>query len=277
MATPSLEPDMRWPGLQPIEDEPPPVAPADFTEGRLVYAVGDVHGRLDLLAALVEEIAADARVCAPAEPPLLVLVGDYVDRGPDSRGVVEALVALSRDSRFQVEALRGNHEAAMLGFLQDAQGGPEWASWGGNATLASYGVAAPAPHAPPQAWETAQAALAAAVPQAHLALLKGLPLSLMVGGYLFVHAGVRPGAPLGRQEPQDLLMIRKPFLKHARPLGRVVVHGHTPGAEPYVSPVRIGIDTGAYATGVLTAARLMADDVRFIQARAATAAGRVRS
>lgn len=258
---------MRWPGLQPIEDELAPVAPDDFTEGRLIYAVGDVHGRSDLLHALIEEIEADARACAPTERPLVVLVGDYVDRGADSRGVLETVIALSRDPRFQVEALRGNHEAALLGFLEDAQGGPEWVTWGGDATLASYGVAVPAPNAPQEAWEEAQGAFAAAMPPAHLVFLKALPLSLMAGGYLFVHAGVRPGTPLGRQDPHDLLMIRHPFLEHAHPLGRVVVHGHTPQEEPSASPVRIGIDTGAYATGVLTAARLMADEVGFIQAR----------
>ncbi len=260
---------MRWPGLQPAPAGPlPPVAPADMTEGRVVYAIGDVHGRLDLFQTLTAAILADVEAHAPAERPLVVLVGDYVDRGPDSRGVIDALLAFEREPSVEVEALRGNHEAAMLGFLMDVDTGPVWATWGGDATMRSYGVAAPPPNAPQLEWEEARQAFADALPRAHLDFLNGLPLSLMVGGYLFAHAGVRPGVAIERQAPEDLLMIRSPFLEHGRPLERVVVHGHTPEDEPYASPVRIGVDTGAYATGVLTAARLEADAVSFLQARA---------
>ena len=258
---------MWWPGLQRAPAEPlPPVAPAAMTEGRIIYAVGDVHGRLDLLETLWAAILDDVAASRPAARPLVVFVGDYVDRGPDSRGVIDALLAFSQEPSVEVEALRGNHEAAMLGFLMDVDAGPVWATWGGDATLRSYGVAAPGAAASPADWAGVQAAFADAVPDAHVEFLKGLPLSLMVGGYLFAHAGVRPGVAFEAQEPEDLLMIRSPFLEHGKPLGRIVVHGHTPEDEPFVSPVRIGVDTGAYATGVLTAARLEAEAVSFLQA-----------
>ncbi len=238
-----------------------------MTEGRIVYAVGDVHGRLDLFEALKAAILADVVTSNSAARPLVVFVGDYVDRGPNSREVIDALIAFSREPSVEVEALRGNHEAAMLGFLLDVEAGPVWATWGGDATLRSYGVFAPAPGAPEPEWIAAQAQFAAAIPPEHEDFLNGLPLSLMLGGYLFVHAGVRPGVAFDAQEPEDLLMIRSPFLEHGKPLGRIVVHGHTPEDEPFVSPVRIGVDTGAYATGVLTAVRLEADAVSFLQAR----------
>jgi len=238
------------------------------TDGRLIYAIGDVHGRLDLLEPLIEQIWADAAASPSAERPVLVFVGDYVDRGVASRGVVDTVIALQRQGRFEVCALKGNHEEALLAFLEDANFGPTWSEHGGSATLASYGVTPPILRLDTQAWGRAQAAFAEALPAAHLAFVRQLQLTAVFGDYLFVHAGLRPGVPLSDQDEHDLLWIRQDFIGATRPFEKVVVHGHTPEEQAFVGQNRIGIDTGAYATGVLTAVRLENGDRRLIQSRA---------
>jgi serine/threonine protein phosphatase 1 len=235
--------------------------------GRRVYAVGDIHGRADLLRRLLSAIEEDARDLAPADRPVLIFIGDYIDRGEDSRGVIDQVLALRRSDRFEAHALKGNHEEALLQFLVDPWFGSTWAEYGGLQTLASYGVSPPLRKRADQ-WETARDALAAALPPEHLAFFSSLALTVSFGDYTFVHAGVRPGVPLQDQQEHDLLWIRDDFLHARTPLERsVVVHGHTPEAEPYLSTRRIGIDTGAYATGVLTAVRLSGEDCAFLQAR----------
>jgi serine/threonine protein phosphatase 1 len=233
----------------------------------LAYAVGDVHGRLDCLDGLLKDVRADAGLSG--EPATLVFLGDLVDRGPDSAGVVERVCALRRSGDWAaVESIMGNHEEAMMLFLEDAAFGPTWMKHGGGPTLASYGVALPdSPE--PEAWEPVQAAFRAALPAEHLALITDSKPYLLWGDYVFVHAGLRPGVPLSRQTPHDLRWIRAEFLTSRQPFEKVVVHGHTPSEEPEFKPFRIGLDTGAYATGVLTAVKLHGVERRILQGRPA--------
>ena len=243
------------------------------TQGRLIYAIGDVHGRLDLLRRLIADIVANAAMAGKAGRPLIVFLGDYVDRGPQSRGVIDQIVQLSKSSEFEIRCLMGNHEQAMLWFLDDAKAGRGWAMHGGSETLASYGVAPPGPYADDAAWEAARLALRDALPEEHLYFLCGLELYLEVGGYVFVHAGVRPGVPLHKQSERDLLWIRDDFLNAASTGDKVVVHGHTPAAEPVFCAGRIGVDTGAYATGQLCAVRLYDLETSVITAHLGTRRG----
>ncbi|MBO9557449.1 MAG: serine/threonine protein phosphatase [Caulobacter sp.] len=230
------------------------------TGGRLVYAIGDVHGHLDLLDQLLDTIVGDAAGSAPDRAPVLILVGDYVDRGPDSRGVLDRLIALSEATaggkHFETRFLLGNHEQTLLAFLDSPEGGPAWMEFGGGETLASYGVTRPAGRGDAESWNAVQAEFRAKFPPRHEAFLRRLELSARYGDYLFVHAGVRPGVPIDQQDPEDLVWIRGDFLSEPHRLGCVVVHGHTPNETPFLGPDRINIDTGAYATGVLTAVKL---------------------
>lgn len=237
--------------------------------GRVVYAVGDVHGRLDLLDALLDEIRADAATLGREDRPVIVFVGDYIDRGPESAGVIARIDALQSDpgSGFEIRALMGNHEQTLLQFLDDPEGGPAWVEFGGGETLAAYGVSPPVGRGDAETWRSAQEQLQANLPERHLQFLRRLELSAIYGDYLFVHAGVRPGRSLDEQDPRDLLWIRGDFLHQPHGLDLVVVHGHTPDEEPFVSPHRINVDTGAYATGVLTAVRVGAGPPVMLQAR----------
>jgi len=237
------------------------------TDGRTVFAIGDVHGRLDLLEPLLGQIRASLEPRDRARPPALIFLGDYIDRGADSRGVIEQVIALRAAGDFDVHALKGNHEEAVLTFLQDANFGPTWCEQGGAQTLSSYGVTPPLLRTDTPAWERASAALGAAMPDAHLRFLADLDLTAVYGDYVFVHAGLRPGTPLEAQREHDLLWIRQDFLAATRPFEKVVVHGHTPEPEPFVGDIRIGLDTGAYATGVLTAIKLRDAERTLIQSR----------
>ncbi len=228
---------------------------ASLPEGHLLYAVGDIHGRLDLLRSLLKRIEADARGQVQASKRTLVFLGDYVDRGPDSRSVVAELIA-GPPQGFDAHYLKGNHEAILLDFLEDARYLDHWLINGGQATMESYGVDTEAlarARADPETWRSA---FAEALPQSHLRFFRDLKLSVSFGDYLFVHAGVRPGVSLAAQTEEDLVWIRSPFLDHTSPFGKVVVHGHTPAHLPVVRPNRIGIDTGAVFTDRLTALRL---------------------
>jgi serine/threonine protein phosphatase 1 len=249
-----------------------PRAPGS-TGGRRIYAVGDIHGCLNLLDPLLDRIREDAFVpgehCPgqgrPAGKPVLVFVGDYIDRGRWSKGVIERLIALGDKGEFELRALKGNHEEALLAFLADPNMGPAWCEHGGTETLASYGVAPPILRMDDKAWADARDAFAAALPAWHLCFLAQLELTAVYGDYVFVHAGVRPGLPIEAQSETDLLWIRQAFLNAPGPFGKIVVHGHTPAEQAFLGPHRIGIDTGAYATGVLTCVRLEDGDSRFIQ------------
>jgi serine/threonine protein phosphatase 1 len=238
------------------------------TGGRLVYAIGDVHGRLDVLEPLLRDIAADVLATRPAERPLLVFLGDYVDRGPESCQVVDRVLGLIADGAFETVALKGNHEEALLQFLDDPAFAATWMEHGGGATLVSYGVQPAATRTDVEAWSKVRDAFDEALPARHRDFYQGLELIRIVGDYAFVHAGVRPGVAIEHQTERDLLWIRWEFLNDRGPFGKVIVHGHTPTEEPQVLPHRLGVDTGAYATGVLTAVRLYGEEQRLIQARA---------
>lgn len=239
--------------------------PRYTTGDRLVYAIGDVHGRADLLRRLMDLILLDVEDRPPAKRPLLIPLGDYVDRGHESRAVIDLILAPAVQSVFEVKALKGNHEAVMLAFLEDPTLGPAWTTHGGAATLLSYGVSPPRAGADEEAWNDVRLALLAALPPAHARFLTQLSLYVTVGDYLFVHAGVRPGVPIEEQTERDLLWIREEFLSAKTPNDRVVVHGHTPQIEPTLTPRRIGVDTGAYATNMLTAVRLAGAERSFLQ------------
>lgn len=242
-----------------------PSAPARFPEGRVGYAVGDIHGRSDLLAELLTELerraAGDAR---PAGPPIVVFLGDYVDRGPDSAGVIEILLQ-NRPAGFERRFLRGNHEQAMQAFLEDPVAHKVWLLLGGAETLISYGVQPP-PLRPAPEHDLIGAAqlLRAKMPEPHYRFLAQLERYVALGDYVFVHAGVDPAKPLDQQTDDTLFWTRKAFLEDRRHYSHRVVHGHTPVDEPYVDSRRIAVDTGAYATGRLTAVRLEGEDVSFV-------------
>lgn len=233
-------------------------------DDRRVYAIGDIHGCDDLLASLLRTI--DRENEAGGRKPLLVFLGDYVDRGPDSLGVIERLSQIRADQP-EARFLCGNHEETMLRFLSDFDSGLAWTSYGGRETMLSYGVTPPQDKNDLEGWRRAQRALKAAIPDTHMKFLWGLEDRVEVGDYLFVHAGVRPDRPLNAQTAHDLRWIREPFLSHGRRLAKIIVHGHTPETEPYSDERRIGVDTWAYHTGVLTAVELDGESRRFIQVR----------
>lgn len=235
---------------------------ARLPAGERVYAIGDIHGRSDLLLELIDMIEADMR-WGDAERQTVVFLGDYVDRGAGNR---EVLDILSRRPFGDVETiyLIGNHEAVLLQFLQDAEIGRDWVRFGGETTLASYGVRLRREDPTIGELLDAQARFQDNLPAAHLRFLRDLKLSFLAGDYLFVHAGLRPGVPLERQDGNDLIWIRDSFIKSEADFGCVVVHGHTPEMEVQNRHNRIGIDTGAYFSGRLTAAVLENDIRRFL-------------
>jgi serine/threonine protein phosphatase 1 len=234
-------------------------SPASLPEGLRVYAIGDIHGRLDLLDQLAARIEADLED-AP-ERAFTIFLGDYVDRGPDSAGVLNRLAL--RDFPTEFLALRGNHEEVMLMFLDDPDVLQNWRSYGGLETLHSYGIDV-FPAMRGLGYEGIRRSLHERLPREHLDFLRETTLSATFGDYFFCHAGARPGTPLDRQEPGDLLWIRDEFLEYRGGWDRVVVHGHTPVDEPELLATRINVDTGAFASSILTAVALEGSKRRII-------------
>lgn len=240
---------------------------ASTPEDTAAWAVGDIHGRLDLLSPLVEAMIADLEA-STASRKLMIFLGDYIDRGPDSKGVIDLLAGLRGRSGFELHFLRGNHEDRMEAFLVDPEMGPGWCDYGGREALASYGVSPPFDKTAAAGWAAACQALNAAVDERQRAFLAAQDYSFTLGDYFFAHAGAEPGVPLDQQDPQQLMWVRHEFLNHPDPFERVVVHGHTPTETVHADDRRIGLDTGAYATGVLTALRLEGETRELLQTAA---------
>jgi serine/threonine protein phosphatase 1 len=213
-----------------------------------IYAVGDVHGRADLLDQVLSRIDADL-AAYPDCRPRQVFLGDYIDRGPSSRAVIDRLIKRARTH--EIVCLKGNHETYVLEFLRNPAILADWRRLGGLETLMSYGLKPSMKADVTEQLELAKA-LAASLPKHHRQFLRNLSNSFACGDFFFVHAGVKPGIPLEQQREQDLLWIRDDFLLCEHGFGKIVVHGHTPVLEPDMRPNRINIDTGAYATGRLT-------------------------
>lgn len=227
-------------------------------ETHRIYAVGDVHGRLDLLDLLLDKIAHDASLMPGTRS--LVFVGDYIDRGPESRGVVERL--LHPMEGFETHYLRGNHDQALLDFLDDASSYRRWRHFGAAETLLSYDVEPPSDNG--NAAMFARDDLADKLPESHLQFFRSLGSFVQIENYHFVHAGARPGVPLEEQSLEDMMWIREDFLESDENFGKVIVHGHTPADRPVCRSNRIGIDTGAFATNCLTAVVLDGTGARFL-------------
>lgn len=235
--------------------------PGTLPDGLRVYVVGDIHGRLDLLRDLYAKIAGDLAAGRP-RLSIEVFLGDYVDRGTQSRQVIEWLTSTVPLADQRV-CLMGNHEQMLLAACSDPFAVENWLMNGGVNTMRSYG-ADPLLAAGPTA-RSIQLAFRSAFPERHQEFVAGLPRLAVCGGYVFVHAGLRPGRALDQQDPEDLLWIREPFLSSGYFFDGVVVHGHTPVTEPENRANRINLDTGAVFTGRLTCAVLEGQARRFLQ------------
>ena len=221
-----------------------------------MYAIGDIHGRADLLSRVFDKIDRDL-ANDPVDYNLQIFLGDYVDRGPCTKDVLDLLIR--RRTAHHVVALKGNHEEFLLEFLSDPTVLEDWVKAGGVETLSSYGVTLGKrvnQQVSLQAWEE----FTAAMPSEHLEFIRGLRSCLTIGDIFFAHAGARPGVPLEFQEERDLLWIREDFLSSDYSFGKLIVHGHTPVANAEWRANRINLDTGAYATGKLTCLRVQGGD-----------------
>jgi serine/threonine protein phosphatase 1 len=230
-------------------------AKARIPAGQRIYAVGDIHGRADLLAAVLKRIDDDLRT-RPIAESLEIFLGDYIDRGPQSRTVVDILIG--RRQQHRMVLLKGNHEIFAIEIMRNPAVLDDWIKMGGLSTLLSYGVEL---RDRGSIKETEIAgAFRRALPESHQDFFLHLTASFSCGDFFFAHAGVRPGIPLHQQREQDLLWIRDEFLSHEEEFGKIVVHGHSPSTEPEFLANRINIDTGAYATGRLTCLVLEGDE-----------------
>lgn len=217
-------------------------------QGQRIYAIGDIHGRLDLFAALARAIEQDDEARGPADTTV-ILLGDLVDRGPDSAGVIAGARAWQAYRRVRI--LAGNHEEMFLDALKRLETFRHFLKFGGYETILSYPIDREAFRA--AELEHAQEMMRAAIPPEDAAFIRGFEDSIRIGDYLFVHAGIQPDVPLADQHGHELRWIREPFLSHAGDFGHMVVHGHTIADDAVFRANRIGIDTGAYMTGKLTA------------------------
>ncbi len=224
-----------------------------------LYVIGDIHGRLDLLQRMAGLVNTDIR--SSGQDNLIVTLGDYIDRGPDSRGVIDYL--LSNPFAGQFVGLKGNHEALLEKFLGDSTIGADWWRLGGLETLKSFGITV-GPRMTRRGFKKAAVQLQETLSQQHLEFFSSLKTSLVVGNYFLCHAGVRPGVALDLQTEDDLLWIRDEFLESKIDFGKIVIHGHTPTREPQVLANRINIDTGAFNSGRLTCVVLEEGGHRFI-------------
>ena len=241
-------------------DRSAPSAPTD----RVIYAVGDIHGRADLLKRLHDDIQKDAANRDPSKVKTLVYLGDYIDRGPFIKDVL-TMLAEQPLADFDIHHLKGNHEAMMMEFLSDPTTGLEWRDNGGLETLRAYDASQNSIDKDPMAYDAARDLLERNLPASHKSFLEDLLSSISFGDYFFAHAGVRPGVPLDEQDEDDLLWIRHSFLDSDDNFGKVVVHGHTPDKNVVFKPNQIGIDTGAFMSNILTCLMLDGETQELIQ------------
>lgn len=232
---------------------------------QLTYAIGDIHGYDALFERLLDRIQVDAGLIG--ERPRVILLGDYIDRGPSSRQVLERIMRFENARWCDPVVLMGNHEHILLRFLDDPTIGETWRIWGGAATMASYGVDMPYLANDVAIWSQTRDRFRAAMDRDHVDMLRRLPASYSDGDYLFVHAGVDPDRPLSEQGPEIFMYMRGRFLKADKACDQVVVHGHTPQEPEIDTPWRIGIDSGVYMTGVLSAVRLRGTERSLLQVR----------
>jgi serine/threonine protein phosphatase 1 len=231
------------------------------TPGTRIYAIGDIHGRWDLLAPLLARIEEHVSL-NPSARPLAVFLGDYVDRGPCSRQVINQLLQLNE--RLETVFLKGNHEEYLMKFLTTPSFLKEWLRWGGLDTLRSYDFAT-INYSDSSEREFLATSLRVILQEnGHLDFLRSLKPWFVCGDFFFAHAGVRPGVPLDQQREKDLLEIRDDFLRSELDFGKIIVHGHTPVLTPDLRPNRINVDTGAYATGKLTCAVIDGNELMFM-------------
>jgi serine/threonine protein phosphatase 1 len=239
-------------------------AHASAPDGMMLFAIGDIHGCRDQLARMHKEIQAQIDRRKPADWRIIHL-GDYVDRGPDSKGVLEFLVeAQARDERNVM--LGGNHDVGFLEFLHEPTPNCLFIRFGGIETAASYGV--DLEFDSPDTLRACQQALIAAMPKSHVEFLLSLNFSVTIGDFFFCHAGIKPHVPLTKQDPEILIWIRDEFLDHQPLHPKLIVHGHTPVSAPQVLPNRVNVDTGCFRTGVLTALVVDGKEKSFLTVRA---------
>lgn len=238
-------------------------------KGLRVYAIGDIHGHLGQLDKLHAAISADL-LNAPPEAVHILYLGDYVDRGPANRGVIDRLIERKgRGDGITKSFLKGNHESAIFEFMEDPVGS-DWLRYGGLDTLRDYGIAFEGGVPLPAEKERAAEKMRTAIPQAHFEFFETLEVAVEIGDYLFVHAGVDPRKRLSEQTVRDLTCIREPFLSwhlhpEFKPLEKKIVHGHSVYAAPEIQPHRVSVDTGCFKGGKLTAGVFEGTSVRFLQ------------
>jgi serine/threonine protein phosphatase 1 len=240
---------------------------AKVPNGVRIYAVGDLHGRHDLLLQLFEKIEADARL-APEPQKELIFLGDYIDRGLHVKQTLDWLMefdARPEAKRYRLTCLGGNHEVLLLNFLRNPELGQTWLENGANETFLSFGIKLSSLHPRPETFQHLSEQLAAKLAGPYFDFLSNRPLARTVGDYFFTHAGVDPDKPLTKQKSQDLLWIRDKFLQSPKLFDKIIIHGHTISPQPEQRPNRIGIDTGAYATGRLTCLVLAGRQRKFLQ------------
>lgn len=238
---------------------------ASVGDDTLVYAIGDIHGRLDLLSQLTEKIAAHATTLDAART-YLIFLGDYIDRGPETKGVIDFLCS-SLPETFDTIFLKGNHEQLMHDFLHDPRHGLTWAMHGGIQTILSYGVPVASETPDITQLPAIREQLTDALPDSHVEFLENLNLSVEIGDFFFTHAGIRPGVSCDDQSEDDLLWIRDDFLQFKTEHEKIIVHGHTPTKEVQLRKNRIGIDTGAFATDTLTALAAYGTEIDFLHTK----------
>ena len=251
-----------------LKTEKPSVKTNLYIE-RPTFAIGDIHGCLSALTNLLDAIVDDIK--STDIKPDIIFLGDYIDRGANSKEVIQKIVDITATSfdglANKVIPLFGNHEQAILKFLKEPEFGKKWMDYGGAPALRSYGVEPPSLSENIESWSDARDKLKQLMPSEHIKFIQELIYYHISGDYIFVHAGLYPGIPIEQQEYSDMLMIREPFLSHSKPFEKFVIHGHTPNEEPVIKSNRICIDTGTYATNVLTAIKVTNEGKKIISRR----------